>query len=894
MANTSALPRNSVRPRSPNDFDGIIERIESLQLSCEIGKKIGTADRGEPTDRKKKWNIALDNDRGNRDVDDNGNKKEQDEEADRTDRLIARGPMKPHYLPRSRDAPYDCAYNVQQPARTNETYLLDYEQIAVQILGDKEFCERVYSCLDQLPTNDKSLVRFNDEIEKSSGIQGASVGFGVDSAYDENDDDALLEKLLRGDLQAAEYCSNIDSPATTTSVETTPRHDSPVISSSENRDSSYAPYVECPWMQNESNNLHSPFGSPVIVPDTTSHRAPQHSRDAQNCCSLSPCSSSSSYSPSSSQSYGEACSPNDFRMVNGVLGSGIEETLSEELYNCPFWSDGFKPLEENRNPPDTVKSVENESNCDKTDLQLIEEVLWGMADGNQKEPEEQRSPQLSIRPEKIADVPPNANPISIPYRIDSDAPRLFYETAQKCNPVYRIPDIDDSIPSTDYQLDAIVPNYATETNESALSNATNGYHGASTVPIFSTFTESFVTNSSAVHPVANAVNNANNVNNVNNVNNASSVNGIEARLLFPEHHQRSQSAGEFQTPKFTNNRDDLQIPETVACFERTASSRIRRNSERNIVPWPLLDLPSVKASERLKEAVDPKEVERAMRCLLKWSPEEIAKQDKDGYTALMCLVGNPEELAKKIAYLAPLVERTPRDVLSYSNNRDEDALYLAALNCPQFSYVTGYLAAMMLQKGIDVSQRLYNTRGNTLVHLVAGQGDTHAKVMAELLALKSSQGNGVFDLSKRNYDGKTALHVAIESHEPSTRRVSSVATVKLLLECGADPKVIERKCGDSALHMAVSLTADPALVKVLLEKHGAVLVNRVNYNLDTPLHAAATVSNNVPLERQSELFRLLIQAGGQTNLLNRQGKVPLALVAAERKSVIKKVIYKRS
>lgn len=81
----------------------------------------------------------------------------------------------------------------------------------------------------------------------------------------------------------------------------------------------------------------------------------------------------------------------------------------------------------------------------------------------------------------------------------------------------------------------------------------------------------------------------------------------------------------------------------------------------------------------------------------------------------MCLVGNLDELAKKKAYLVPLVERlgTVKGALSVMNDRGEDALYLAALNCPQFSYVTGYLAAAMLQKGIDVSQRLYHTRVST-------------------------------------------------------------------------------------------------------------------------------------------------------------------------------------
>lgn len=84
----------------------------------------------------------------------------------------------------------------------------------------------------------------------------------------------------------------------------------------------------------------------------------------------------------------------------------------------------------------------------------------------------------------------------------------------------------------------------------------------------------------------------------------------------------------------------------------------------------------------------------------------------------MCLVGNPSELEKKKAYLIPLVERlgTVSGALTMSNNRCEDALYLAAMNCPQMAYVTGYLSAALLQKGIDISQRLYHTKVSEVVN----------------------------------------------------------------------------------------------------------------------------------------------------------------------------------
>lgn len=44
-------------------------------------------------------------------------------------------------------------------------------------------------------------------------------------------------------------------------------------------------------------------------------------------------------------------------------------------------------------------------------------------------------------------------------------------------------------------------------------------------------------------------------------------------------------------------------------------------------------------------------------------------------------------------------------------------------------------------------------QGDTLIHSVAARGDSHGEILAELLSLKTVQGNPVFDLSRCNYDG---------------------------------------------------------------------------------------------------------------------------------------------
>lgn len=82
--------------------------------------------------------------------------------------------------------------------------------------------------------------------------------------------------------------------------------------------------------------------------------------------------------------------------------------------------------------------------------------------------------------------------------------------------------------------------------------------------------------------------------------------------------------------------------------------------------------------------------------------------------------------------------------------------------------------------------------------------------------------------------------------------------------------------------------------QVLLSKATPEIVNETNYMYNTPLHMAAAVPNTVGLERQKEICRLLIQAGGQTNIQNRQGKTPLALVSSDRKEAIRKIFHKKA
>lgn len=827
------------------------------------------------------------------------------------EQLIERGPIKSHFPSTNRAPPYWMTYGQPQDLKTNETFTFDYEKTAEEILYDKEYSEKLNACLDQLQDAARTVcnawINSNDQNTiKSCNLDNdfASVSAPVPaltSIANEPSEDSLLEILTRGCVQPAQSASEsrlLYSPDTTRTwyeSRVVDAHD-PAHSESESHGSSSPNSSACPSTRAEfpptrwSNNFTcSPIGSPRVAA-TTKYRPPQRLSTSSNF----------SCSSSSNQSYSDSPSPNPMHQ-QVPLGSQLGGQLDEDLENISIWSDTHETLQ---NVGLNICEIDEENKAARdaaADLEAVDEILKILEEKPEAETilsESERTVSLlsyvnestcqeALRANLLAEQCmtrfdlENCDKISADHVAGTDLSESNVSYQARVNGIdNRICNLEIASPiPTDYNADAIAPNYY---NEDVSRGVVEENH-------WQTLAKAVGTDSDTVRSIFQFLH--------SNLHPPSFPSSAVIDTVLASHINFHES-----TPtESTNPTDPIEIPNTLLAPWCSGSSSPKQqlsttNSDRNIMPWPSLNLPLVRASERLKDGLNVKEVERAMTNLLKRSVEELAKQDEDGDTMLMCLVGNPDELAKKKAYLAPLVERlsTVKKALSVSNDRGEDALYLAALNCPQYPYVTGYLAAAMLQKGLDVSQRLYHTRGDTLIHSVAAQGDSHGQVLAELLALKTIQGNVVFDLSKRNYDGRTALHVAIESHNPLTRGITSVATVELLLKHGADPKIKETKCGNTALHMAVSLVCEPALVKVLLTTYGSDLMNAVNYNRDTPLHLAAAVSNSVPFERQKEVCSLLIQAGAHTNISNHHGKTPLALVSPERKDTIKRIFYKRS
>ncbi|XP_014207483.1 uncharacterized protein LOC106638689 isoform X2 [Copidosoma floridanum] len=784
-----------------------------------------------------------------------------DEDDDDDEGLIERGPVRPQLYPMysNRSRPYvDCVL-------PNESST-DYDISAKEILMDQGNRRKIHSCLDQL-SKMSPIVNSSSPADSTFGSSstysppqqqqqqpqwqqsngsptGGSSSCFVPSITVSESESSLLEILSRGGFQSAQTPEHTSTGSVACiPLDTCP--DSPAGSynacAASRPGSQASSPAQSPGSMNGSvyggpsflNVVGSPIGSPQVSPL------------ANNGFRCYPRPSSSS---SSGQSYCETPSPANY---HSPLDHHLEEQLGEHMMTqMPAWHEVFESSETLVNT--TVGLISSE-----LQLQIVDEVIRG--------------------------------DLRTPNQIPAVTSGYHHHQQQVVSPAASCLDgVDDGDELSLVRFTGGCGELALGSRDrpEPSQNSTSGYSSSS-----STGSEARrVCDAGCGQPDLRA--------------------GLEfsSRMQAQVFPQSSSVLGnnhiEFQLPKsvpiYSSQRSDGSSKGSgrLNCTPRTGKTGEEGGSpgERVLAPWPFLNLPSTQASERLKEATDSREVARAMKSLLKRSLDQLAKGDEDGDTILMCLVGNPTELKKKLAYLAPLVERlgTIDGALSMLNCRGEDALYLAAMNCPEMAFVTGYLAAAFLQNNIDIGQRLYRSRGDTLIHALAAKGDNHGGVLAELLSLKTPQQNAVFDLSKRNYDGRTSLHVAAEAHESRGRnsKTISIATVRLLLESGADSTLREDRSGDTALHIAVSLSCDPSLVKSLLTGGGHAAVNIANYNGNTPLHLAASISDRTSLERQSEICGHLVSAGARSNITNRQGKTPLALVSADRKEHLRRVFYK--
>nr|XP_015219933.1 PREDICTED: NF-kappa-B inhibitor zeta isoform X1 [Lepisosteus oculatus] len=181
--------------------------------------------------------------------------------------------------------------------------------------------------------------------------------------------------------------------------------------------------------------------------------------------------------------------------------------------------------------------------------------------------------------------------------------------------------------------------------------------------------------------------------------------------------------------------------------------------------------------------------------------------------------------------------------------------------------------------------------GRTPLHVCAEKG--HATTLQAIH--KAVQANGQhLDLEAINYDGMTAMHTAILSHNAVVQELYKsqkphsphgqqlLQRSKLLGECvstllqmGASFKTKDRKSGRTALHMAAE-EANVELLRLFLDQPDSLsVVNDKVYSGNTALHIVSALQDRVA---QVDAVRLLMRKGGDPSVKNLENEQPAQLV----------------
>jgi ankyrin repeat protein len=226
------------------------------------------------------------------------------------------------------------------------------------------------------------------------------------------------------------------------------------------------------------------------------------------------------------------------------------------------------------------------------------------------------------------------------------------------------------------------------------------------------------------------------------------------------------------------------------------------------------------------------------RQMLQNDPEAAKALDKDGWGTLQWAVHKDNQ--DMVELLLPFLP------LEFRDKNQNTALHTAV------SSNNLRLVDYLLKRGLPMDSR--GSGGQMPIHLAAIYS---SEMIQELSARKA-------DLNARDLFGNTPLHAAV--------KMGSIQAVQALLGLGADVDPVNDE-RETPLHKAIKRGSEMK-VKLLLEHKANP--NAVNKRGDSPLHLA--VSEN------SELVEILLSAGAEVNVPDKDGKTPLDLVRGLRSS----------
>ncbi|XP_046853942.1 B-cell lymphoma 3 protein-like isoform X2 [Xenia sp. Carnegie-2017] len=228
---------------------------------------------------------------------------------------------------------------------------------------------------------------------------------------------------------------------------------------------------------------------------------------------------------------------------------------------------------------------------------------------------------------------------------------------------------------------------------------------------------------------------------------------------------------------------------------------------------------------------------------------DLLKKDGDGDTLLHLAIVHQDLNLSLAVILVIRQSRGKIDGINIQNDLLQTPLHLAVLTCQP--KITDYL----LQNGANIDA--IDRNGQTALHLACRNADLEAThVLRKFSATKASR-NGSLEVDKKNFEGLAPIHLA--------SLTGSCEVVQSLLEMGADIDLKDSKSGRTALHHAVE-AHNPIVTRFLLEKNADV--DAQTFAGNTALHTASGC-------QMEDIVSLLLEFHADRMLKNAEGDLAL-------------------
>jgi len=294
--------------------------------------------------------------------------------------------------------------------------------------------------------------------------------------------------------------------------------------------------------------------------------------------------------------------------------------------------------------------------------------------------------------------------------------------------------------------------------------------------------------------------------------------------------------------------------------------------------------------DALLEGVDEADIESSLNLVNGKDLTDLLKTygpNKD--SMLMTLCCKPNELAVTRSQVFALVARILGEK-ERGNVVHKNASHLSALDYATVKNnrrIACFLAELYYVLGEDVS--CPDNSGNTLLHVMARQGDVSKETLLSLLNLRLTH-----DVKRKVYSTdmhNNKLYLPIH-HAAMSRRCRTVQNVIHILHCSM-PACLTAQTDDGSapIHLACQFTNDPAMIATLLHYKQDV-VNTTRGDGFTPLHLVAARNDAmdrqiglIPLDEETQvrMIKLLLDHGADRGI-KVDCYVAFDLVKAERET----------